>query len=235
VKAYNFLLVFSLIFTLPITHADEYASTDDIRAQVKTFLHEKLKQQLVPGDHKNVKINVRQIDPRLRLAKCDKSLTMELQGQKIHRSASVKVSCISQKRWSIYIGSTIRLEKPVYVLRHSLNRKDLIGKNDLTTAIFDVYALRASYSTNSADIIGKQLKRPLKAGQVIYSYHLQAPEIIKKGDLVSIVAKRGSLSVVVSGIALNNASIGERLRVENQHSSRIIDTKVTGPGTVEVL
>jgi flagella basal body P-ring formation protein FlgA len=235
VKAYNFFLVFCLILTLPASYAEEYQDIGDIRQQVKGFLLDKLQQQVPANDLDKVKISVRKIDTRLRLSKCDKSLTMELQGQQIRRTASVKVSCISQKRWSIYTGSTIRLEKPILVVKHGLNRHDIINESDITTAIYDVYSLRASFSTNKRNIIGKQLKRPLSAGQVIYNYHLQAPEIIKKGDIVSISTKRGSLSVVVSGIALNNASIGERLRVENRRSSRIIDTRVTGPGTVEVL
>ncbi len=234
-KATNFLLFFCSVLLLNNTYAKEIINHSELRDQVKQFLQSKLYQQLPTSDHKGVKVHVRSIDQRLRLSKCDKALTLKLQGQTVKRNNSVKVSCQSITPWSMYVGSTVALEKPVIVSRHELPRHHILEKSDLTVVQQDIYSLRGGYSTQFDDVIGQQLKRPLRSGNIVYNYQLQAPDIIKKGDRVTVIAKRGSLSVMSHGIALGNASAGENVRIENQKSSRIIQARVIAPGTVEVI
>ena len=171
----------------------------------------------------------------LQFPKCDKPLTLSLQGQSIQRNTSVKVSCLGAHPWSLYLTSTISIKKSVIAVRQELPRHHIVRKDDLVEVKQNVYNLRNGYITSPNLVIGKQLKRALRTGDVIYNYQLQAPDIIKKGDRVTVIAKRGSLAVISPGIALNDASEGERLRVENQRSSRIIHTRAIAPGTAEVL
>ncbi len=234
-KATNFLLFFCSVLLFNNVNAKEIIDHGELKHQVKQFLQDKLYQQLPKSEYRGVKVHVRSIDQRLRLSKCDKPLTLKLQGQTVKRNNSVKVSCQSNTPWSMYVGSTVALEMPVIVSRHELPRHHIIEKNDLTSIQQDIYSLRGGYSTRFEDIIGQQLKRPLRSGNVIYNYQLQAPDIIKKGDRVTVIAKRGALSVISQGIALGNASEGENVRIENQKSSRIIQARVVAPGTVEVI
>ncbi len=216
-------------------NAENRMEIEVIRERVKTFLYKQLKKQLPANHLNNVQIHVRNLDDRLKLSACDKPLTLHLQGKSIQRNSSVKVSCQSEQAWSIYVSSSIALNVPVVTLRRAVPRHHILQEKDLMTSQLDIYSIRNGYTTSKESILGKQLKRPLKAGDVIYSYHLQAPDIIKKGDQVTVIANRGGLSVVSAGIALNDASKGEKVRIENQRSTRIIQAKVIGPGTVEVL
>ncbi|MGH1486199.1 MAG: flagellar basal body P-ring formation chaperone FlgA [Cellvibrionaceae bacterium] len=234
-KACNFLLFFCSFLISLFASSAEAASPERLQQITKAFLEEKLYDQLPTEDHAGVKVRIRHINRNLNLAKCDKPLTLQLQGQSIQRNASVKVSCTSDRPWSLYVNGTIVVEKEVVTIRHGLPRHHVLEKDDLTFIKKDMYSLRGGYSTQTNLIVGQQLKRALRSGDVIYSYHLQAPDIIKKGDLVTMVAKRGSLAVMSSGIALSDASKGESLKVENRRSSRIVHTKVIGPATVEVL
>lgn len=242
-KTTNFLAFFSaLIATLYLgllashSYAENTAmDTQVLREQVKAFLKKKIKQQLPTYPLNNVNIQVRNIDERVRLNQCDKPLTIRLQGSSIQRNTTVKTSCKGSKPWSLYISSTIALNLPIMTLRHELPRNHIIREEDLIAAPLDIYSLRSGYTTSAKPLIGKQLKRSLKTGDVVYNYHLQAPDIVRKGDQVTIITQRGGLSVMSQGIALNDASKGEKVRIENQRSTRIIQAKVVGPGTVEVL
>lgn len=205
-----------------------------IRVQVEQFLKNELRRQL-PSDHKaRVKIDVRNLDRHIKLSQCDKPLTLKLQGQRIQRHTSVKVLCDGGRPWSLYVSSTISLEMPVVSLRRELPRRHIIREEDLTTTSQNIYSLRDGYTTDIQHIVGQELKRALKTGDVVYGYHLQAPDIIKKGDRVTVIARRNGLSVTSHGIALSDASAGEKVRIENQRSARVIQAKVVGPGTVEV-
>jgi flagella basal body P-ring formation protein FlgA len=234
-KACNFLLFFWMFFIAHPTISDEYSTAETISDKTKAFLQEKVNQQLPPEEHNGVKISLRNINPNLQLPKCDNALTLSLQSQSIQRNTSVKVNCKGNRPWSMYVSSIISVEKDVIAVRSGLPRHHILQEEDLITIKKDKYSLRGGYNTQPSHLIGQQLKRALRSGDIIYSYHLQAPDIIKKGDLVTVIAKRGALAVMSAGVALNNASKGEKVRVENQRSSRVVHAKVIGPATVEVL
>lgn len=238
-KITNFLLFFYMIVAMP-TYASDLNTANSvdatlIRTNVETFLKSEIDKHIPAAKRALVNIQVRNLDKRLRLSPCDKALTLNLQGKQIRRSTSVKVSCTGNKPWSIYTNSTISLEMPIVSLNQELPRGHVLQAKDLLTIPKDIYSLRDGYSTQPETVIGQELKRALRTGDVVYSYHLQAPDLIKKGDRVTVIARRGGLSVISHGIALSDASRGEKVRVENQRSERIIQAKVVGPGQVEVL
>jgi len=238
-KETGFLLFFYMLFsTVPFSvNASDTKTVDTqaIRVKVEQFLKNKMIRQLPEEKLLEVKIHVRNLNSHLRLSPCDNPLTLKLQGQRVQRNTSVKVICNGIKPWSLYVSSTISLEMPVVSLNRELPRRHVITREDLTTTQQNIYTLRDGYTTDPSNIIGQELKRALRTGDVIYSFHLQAPDIIKKGDRVTMIVRRNGLSVISHGIALGNASEGERVRIENQRSTRIVQAKVVGPGTVEVL
>ena len=234
-KACNILLFFWLSLIASTIAVAKNIQIEDIQALTKVFLEKKMYQQLPKEDHNNVVVTIRQINKHLNLTECDKPLTLTTQGQSLQRNTSVKVSCFGSHPWSIYINSTIAIKKMIFAVKHELSRHHIIEHNDLMKIERDIYTLRGGYSTQANTIVGKQLKRALRSGNIIYNYHLKNPDIIKKGDKITVVIKRGSLSVMNTGIALNDASKGEKLRVKNQRSSRVVHTRVIGPNTVEAL
>lgn len=238
-KTTNFLLFFSMILSMsPFSAiAKPHKAIDPllISAQVEQFLKNEVMRQLPSDSKARVKIDVRNLDRYIKLSQCDRPLTLKLQGQRVQRQTSVKVICDGSSPWSLYVSSTLYLEMPVVSLRRELPRRHVLRKEDLTTTLQNVYSLRDGYTTEASLIVGQELKRALRTGDVVYSFNLQAPDIIKKGDRVTVVARRNGLSVMSHGIALSDASAGEKVRIENQRSTRIIQAKVVGPGTVEVL
>ena len=234
-KTANFFAFFCMLLVASASRGNDVIPLAEIESQVKRFLTQKISSQLPPGDNTDVKVQVRQLDPRLRLRPCANNLTLFLQSSRIQRATSVKVSCAGPAPWSLFVGSTVALEKPVVTLRESLPRNHVLDEDDLILVRKDIYNLRRGYSADLEQWLGQQLKRPLRAGDVLYGYHLQAPEIIKKGDKVTVIAKIGSLAVISNGIALENASEGDQIRVENQRSAKVIFARVTGPNTVEAM
>ena len=80
-------------------------------------------------------------------------------------------------------------------------------------------------------LIGTKVKTNLKINQVLDS---TAICLICKGDTVLITANNTAVSVSVAGIALNDGGKGDKIRVQNNASRRIIDAVVTNHGTVKV-
>ncbi|NRR31996.1 flagellar basal body P-ring formation protein FlgA [Oxalobacteraceae bacterium] len=82
------------------------------------------------------------------------------------------------------------------------------------------------------DAIGLSGKRGLRSGEVLRQALLVAPNLIKRGDAVRIVAKVEQIEVSMAGEALDNGARGSVVRVRNANGVTI-RARVSAAGTVE--
>jgi flagella basal body P-ring formation protein FlgA len=125
--------------------------------------------------------------------------------------------------------------KSILVINKNLPRNHIVKDNDVSYVTKDTLVLRDGYITDKAMVLGQKLRRPVKEGKPIYAHQIEPVELIKKGDKVNIAAKMGALTVVTSGIALDDGQKGDQIDVENVRSSRVIRTRVISLDTVEVI
>ena len=69
----------------------------------------------------------------------------------------------------------------------------------------------------------------MPAGTVLSASDLAAPRLVRRGDQVALVSRRGGVEVRVSGRALGDAGENERVAVENLSTRRVLQGRV-GPG-----
>lgn len=84
------------------------------------------------------------------------------------------------------------------------------------------------------EVIGKRVRRPIGANNVIKKDYLQ-DEIslaVKKGDTVILVAENGNVRVSAKGRLKENGGVGSFVRVENISSGKILSGKIIEPGIV---
>jgi len=65
--------------------------------------------------------------------------------------------------------------------------------------------------------------------------NLTNPILIKRGDTVNIIAQREGFKITMKGQAMANGSIGERIKVKNLSTKKIINGSVTSKHSVKVL
>ena len=63
---------------------------------------------------------------------------------------------------------------------------------------------------------------------------LLQPIIVRRGAAVTLQVMQGEMLVSVAGEALQDGSVGQRIRVKNLLSKRIVTAKVIDEATVEV-
>jgi len=206
-----------------------------LEAAAKTFLKSEIEKTLAKPEITTIEISIRPLDARLRLAACDNNLTFERKNTQIQQRTSIRARCQGEKPWSTFVMANISLMQPVAVVKGELPRMHILTHDDLTTVVRDIASLRGGFHSDIDGLVGMQIKRNARAGNVVYNSQLQLPDIINKGDLVTVHTRRGSLVVSAPGVAMNSGSKGEKIRVENQRSARIIQARITGPGSVEVI
>ena len=79
-------------------------------------------------------------------------------------------------------------------------------------------------------VIGLAARRPLRAGAAVLAHDVSAPQVIKAGEVITVIYQAEGISLSLQGKALGNAGVGEMLNVENTASKKTIQAVVTGPG-----
>ena len=83
-------------------------------------------------------------------------------------------------------------------------------------------------------MLGQQLKYPVAMGTVISQQTVKPKKIVRRGEMITLIAVAGSMQVKMNGTALSDASLGQKIRVKNSSSKRVVEGVVDGPGLVRV-
>jgi flagella basal body P-ring formation protein FlgA len=203
-----------------------------VQSQVAQFLtDEYTKTQAV-----KVEVKVGNLDNRLRLARCDQSLSFSLKDPvNSGGNVNVQVTCKGVSSWTILVPALAKVYRSVAVAGRILQRGDVVSASDLTTEIKDVGELRLGFALTPEAIIGKEVKFTVNKGEAFRNSALDAPLVIKRGDTVSMEAAAGEISVKTNGTAVTDGRLGQQIRVKNNQSARIINAKVIGSGKVQSI
>lgn len=122
----------------------------------------------------------------------------------------------------------------VPVLRGHAMPGDVIAENDIQW--LRIEARRAGPNTIGRidDLVGRTPRRPITAGQAIRLTDVRPNYVIGKGDIVTIVLKAGTMTLTARAEALEKGAVGEVIRVRNNQSRKVLETRVIGADTVTV-
>jgi flagella basal body P-ring formation protein FlgA len=162
------------------------------------------------------------LDPALRMPACDQAL----QAQQA-TAGTVEVSC--PDGWRLFVPVKVRRSQAVLVLARGVAAGEAIAAEALVTETRDVARIAGAALADPAQAVGRVARRMLPAGTVLSAGDLAAPRLVRRGDQVALVSRRGGVEVRVAGRALGDAGEDERVAVENLSSRRVLQGRV-GPG-----
>jgi flagella basal body P-ring formation protein FlgA len=87
---------------------------------------------------------------------------------------------------------------------------------------------------NSAAVVGHAARRDLRAGQPIRISEMMKPELIARGDTVTLTFDSPGVVLSLRAKAMEPGTEGDVIQVMNPQSKRIVQATVEGPGHVVV-
>jgi len=228
------VLCLSLLATRVL--ADGFTLPEQLIGSTQGFLEFAVEDYLASSQTEGrYEIEVKPLDPRLRMPLCDRQLdaSLESPAQPLGR-VTVRLRCDGAAPWTVFVPAQVRLFRDVVVTTRPLKRESVIGEGDVVLRERDVGTLGQGFLAQLDQAVGMKLLRPTVLDQVLTPQHLEQAEVIRQGDHVVITARSGSLSVRMPGEALAKGGLSEQIRVRNLNSRRVVKARVTGPGQVEV-
>jgi flagella basal body P-ring formation protein FlgA len=145
----------------------------------------------------------------------------------------VMIDEVKKDRLSIS-GSVEKIEQ-VLVAKRSIKKDDIITPADFEYQARNVFDLKSDFILSDQVIKGKMLRIPIRKGSVLTQSMLADLPLIKKGDVVSLVAQNDAMIIVTTGVSKEDGFENQLIKVENISSGRLIKGVVKSKSKVEVI
>ena len=221
------LMIFVMLgLTGPSLAERPVQSLDAIREAARQFVAEH------QGDSE-ARIRVGHLDSRLRLSPCGTPLQASfLGGGAQSNNKTVRIVCSGPNPWSLFVPVSVRRFERVVVLARPVEPGALLSLDDLSLEEREIGRLTAGYFTVPGQLVGKKMRRALGVGQPVTRLAVTAPRLRRRGDRVVFVTRAGGLEVRMEGEILTDGAAGDRVRVRNRRSNRIVEGELSADGTV---
>jgi flagella basal body P-ring formation protein FlgA len=180
-------------------------------------------------------ITVDNLDSRLRLQACAEPIqTFFPPGARTGVNRTVGASCTSPKPWTIYVSVHISYRGNVVVAAHSLSRGAVIGASDIMIQARNLQSEPFGYLTQGEQVVGMRTLRPIRAGAPIARSLVEEVPVVTRGQKVWLIAESPHLQVRMTGTALQDGAVGDRVRVQNRSSRKIVEGIVAQDGAIRI-
>lgn len=207
-------------------------SREEIQALVSNYLLEHM--PAVGGD---VRIKEVQVAEALKLPtgrvtyKLNPPRNLKMLG-KIPISIHFDVNGNYQKR--VWATATVEVLAEVVVTKRPLGRHKPLTEDDFELQRMDLSNVPANVITEPEAILGKRTRRAIGAKTILRADLIEFPPLVKRGDLVMIIAESDGFKITALGQVKKRGRLGERIPVINFDSKKILYARVVDANTVKV-
>jgi flagella basal body P-ring formation protein FlgA len=129
----------------------------------------------------------------------------------------------------------VSLPAKMVVAVRSLSRGTIIGPGDVELRM-DVQPGRGAKPLYSLDkVVGRQTTRSITAGQILQQESVQAPLLVKRGDVVTVYVRSGGIRIRTNGRSRDDGSLGDLIAVESMLDRKTFFAQVCAAREVEVF
>lgn len=169
-----------------------------------------------------VEIEVGQLDPRLRLAPCQKIEPYLPQNSRPLGKTRIGLRCVQgAKAWNVYLPITVKLLAPSLVATGALPAGTLLEARHLRSAEVDLAEHPSPAIGQSEAALGRTLGRGLAAGDALRQGDLRQRQWFRAGDMVRVVAAGPGFAISSQAQAIDAGVEGQPVRARTE-SGRVI-------------
>ena len=132
------------------------------------------------------------------------------------------------------VAARVLLYDRVVVAARDLPPRTRIGPQDVRLEERSVGSIFGKPFRDTSEVIGKETRGTIRRGSVLTGSALETPSLVRRGEIVKVVAACNNVQVETTGRALESGGLGDQVLVRNPSSGRSVRGEVIGPGRVLV-
>lgn len=181
-----------------------------------------------------IAVEVGQLDPRLKLAACDRVQPYLPTGSKPWGKTRIGLRCAEgSTRWNVFLPVTVHVFGRSLVAAGPLPAGAVLAESDLLEGEVDLAAAPGAPVGQKSGAVGRTLARPLAPGDALRQTDLRARQWFAAGETVRVDVQGGGYAVSTEGQALSPGIEGQPVRVRTG-SGRIVSGQAVGERRVEL-
>lgn len=218
------------VLAVGIARGEEQA---DVAAQARELVEQQL-GTLAGAAVTRVEIETGSLDPRLKLAPCERVEPYLPAGFRAWGKSRVGLRCAQGPvRWNVYLPVTVKVFGPALVAVRPLDAGAELNEADVRSAEIDLAAAASAALTDLDAAAGRTLARAVAPGQPLRQADLRARQWFAAGETVKLVALGRGFEVHGEGQALSAGLDGNLVRVRTE-TGRIVSGVAVSERRVEV-
>jgi len=135
---------------------------------------------------------------------------------------------------TVLVSAKVEVFANVVVAKRPIKRFHIITEDDICLKEMDLAKLPSNVIMNREEVLNKRAKRKISPQHVLRSDLIDMPPILKRGDMVSIIAESNGLKITAMGIVKGKGYRGGRVSVTNLDSGKRVYARVVDSNTVRV-
>jgi flagellar basal body P-ring formation protein FlgA len=189
---------------------------------------------LPAGVRPRVEVVLGQLDPRLKLAPCEKVNAYLPEGSRLWGRTRVGLRCEQGSvHWNVYWPVTVRVWGPAVVAVVPLKPGSLVSAADLRLAEVDLAESNSPAILKAEEVIGRSVVRVIEPGQGLRQDDVRMRRWFAAGEPVEVMVRGEGFAIASGGTALSHGDEGQcaRIRVD---SGRVLCGRPVGERRAEV-
>lgn len=189
--------------------------------------------QGISGDQYQCEVSFPTLTSNFSLPACNEDWQLALLRPLQPGRNGLEISC-SSPWWKQNVALQLHAYTEVAVLTQPVTIGHVLSEADINMVRHDIGAISKEFFTDADAVIGQQIRRQLRAGTILNADMLNNPIVINRGEQVTIRTQKPGISIEMKGVALEQGRSGERIRVRNDRSGKVVTGTVAAAGLVLV-
>lgn len=120
------------------------------------------------------------------------------------------------------------------VAARPIRRGEILTRENLRVEEVSLTSSTTDPVTQLDPLLGKAVKASLRSGSLVFAHQVEAPLLVKRGDIVSVYYSSDRLVIHLRGRALGDGALGEMIEVRREGSRETFVARVVSSDTVAV-
>jgi len=129
----------------------------------------------------------------------------------------------------VRISATLRAWQKQTIITRPVGSRQVLGPDDVLERRTIVDRLMDDPLVTKEQAIGQMASRDLRTGTIMTARLIEAPVLIRPGQMVTVTLTQGGISAKAVAKATEQGSLGQTVRVRNETTGTLFDVVVTGP------
>lgn len=136
---------------------------------------------------------------------------------------------------SVLVSDDLTDTRPVVVAKRNLMRGETIDSASLEVIEMDRRALPADHLTSIQGLEQGEMTGTVRAGEPLRASMLRPALMVRKGQTVMLTVARAGIEISIQVEALEDAKLGDQVKLRNPESGKALAGLVIGRGAVRAL